>query len=65
MSDGEKLTDSFGTECPKCKGWGIIFIKAGIPNITETCPECKGVNSLMALVQAEEAAKKAAEKSVL
>lgn len=28
--------------CHKCKGWGIIFLKAGIPNITEPCSVCGG-----------------------
>ncbi len=28
--------------CPKCKGWGHFFIRAGIPNVTKVCPMCKG-----------------------
>ncbi len=28
--------------CPVCKGWGRKWIKAGIPNETEKCPNCKG-----------------------
>lgn len=29
-------------DCLECKGWGRLFIKAGIPNITKLCPTCKG-----------------------
>ena len=28
--------------CQKCKGWGILWLKAGIPNITKICPVCHG-----------------------
>lgn len=37
-------------ECVKCNGWGIVFIKAGIPNIMGICPECKGVNGTVRFV---------------
>ena len=44
MTDEQKqhVKDRKDFPCPKCKGWGIIFIKAGIPNIVETCSNCKG-----------------------
>ena len=28
--------------CSQCKGFGVIYIKAGIPNIVATCFKCSG-----------------------
>ncbi len=27
-------------ECKDCNGWGIIYLKSGIPNITKPCNNC-------------------------
>lgn len=29
--------------CENCAGYGIKFVKAGIPNIIDVCPDCNGV----------------------
>ena len=29
--------------CRECNGWGVIFLKAGIPNITEPCTACGNI----------------------
>jgi hypothetical protein len=28
------------TECPRCKGWRIVYVRAGVPNIITKCPVC-------------------------
>lgn len=28
--------------CKVCKGWGVRFLKAGIPNIVKKCTRCHG-----------------------
>lgn len=33
--------------CIRCKGWGWLFIKPGIPNLVEKCPVCKGDKILL------------------
>lgn len=33
-------------ECPECKGWGVIFLAPGIPNVTKPCEKCHGKNVL-------------------
>jgi (p)ppGpp synthase/HD superfamily hydrolase len=31
-------------DCKKCAGWGIIYVKAGVPNLTGVCPVCNGID---------------------
>jgi hypothetical protein len=28
------------TECPRCNGWKVIYVRAGIPNVVAKCPVC-------------------------
>lgn len=28
------------SDCPRCKGWKIIYVRSGIPNIITKCPVC-------------------------
>jgi (p)ppGpp synthase/HD superfamily hydrolase len=29
--------------CEYCAGYGIKYVKAGVPNLITTCPDCKGI----------------------
>jgi len=31
-------------DCPRCMGWGHLYLRAGIPNLTQKCPRCKGTS---------------------
>ena len=46
--------------CKKCNEWGVVYAKAGIPNLVEVCPECKGTDGTIRFVDtAREIATKA------
>ena len=34
--------DRIDNPCPTCKGWGVIWIKPGIPNESKICATCVG-----------------------
>lgn len=47
MSEIETITF---VNCSTCQDWGVVYVKAGTPNLTSTCPACGGVNGSIKFV---------------